>query len=231
MGGKLRALAIDGPAGAGKSTISEAVSRELGWLHVDTGAMFRAVALYLLDTGTDTGNREEVAEALKGAEVSCRVESGEQRILLNGEDVTEKLRAEEVGNTASAVSAYPEVRTRLLALQRSIAAAQPVVMDGRDIGTVVLPDAETKVYLTARAKVRALRRFRELIARGEPCDVLEIEKDIEERDYRDMHRKTAPLVQADDAVLVDTSDMTKDEVVRRILSLVHKNEAEPGDPA
>lgn len=226
MAEKLRALAIDGPAGAGKSTISEAVSRELGWLHVDTGALFRAIAFYILSTGTDPKNREAVAEALKSAVIACEVKDGEQRILLNGADVTEKLRTEEVGNTASTISVYPEVRNRLLELERSIAAKQPVVMDGRDVGTVVLPNAETKVYLTARAKVRALRRFRELIARGEPSDVLEIEKDIEERDYRDMHRKTAPLIQAEDAVLVDSSDMTKEEVVRKIVSLVRAHEAQ-----
>lgn len=222
---KLRALALDGPAGAGKSTIAEAVSRELGWLHVDTGAMYRAAALFLMEKGVDPKQQKAVAEALKEADFSVREQDGVQHILVNGDDVTDRIRTEETGNMASVISIYPEVREKLLELQRSVAREQPVVMDGRDIGTVVLPDAETKVYLTARAKVRAMRRFRELIARNEPSDLLEIEKEMDERDYRDLHRKTAPLKKAEDAVLIDSSDMTKEEVVQKILALVREHDA------
>ncbi len=223
--GKLRALAIDGPAGAGKSTIAKAVSRELGWIYVDTGAMFRAIALYFLREGVSSSDTDAVREKVSGAEVTLGHADGEQQVFLNGENVSGKIRTEEVGNMASACSVYPEVRSRLLELQRKIAAEQPVVMDGRDIGTVVLPDAETKVYLTASVQVRAMRRYKELAARGQSCDLKEIERDIEERDYRDMHRETAPLKQAEDAVLVDSSAMTAAEVTEKILGLVRRNEA------
>ena len=222
---KIRALAIDGPAGAGKSTIAKAVSRELGWIYVDTGAMFRAVALFLLREGVKADNKEAVRRAVPGAEVTIRYENGEQQVLLNGENVSGMIRTEEVGNMASACSVYPEVRERLLELQRSLAEREPVVMDGRDIGTVVLPDAETKVFLTASVRVRAMRRYKELTEKGAVCDLKEIEKDIEERDYRDTHRETAPLARAEDAVLVDSSDMTAREVTDRLLSLVREKEA------
>ena len=222
---KIRALAIDGPAGAGKSTIAKAVSRELGWIYVDTGAMFRAVALFLLREGVKADDKEAVRRAVPGAEVTIRYEKGEQQVLLNGENVSGMIRTEEVGNMASACSVYPEVRERLLELQRSLAEREPVVMDGRDIGTVVLPDAETKVFLTASVRVRAMRRYKELTEKGAVCDLKEIEKDIEERDYRDTHRETAPLARAEDAVLVDSSDMTAREVTDRLLSLVREKEA------
>ena len=222
---KSRALAIDGPAGAGKSTIAKAVSRELGWIYVDTGAMFRAVALFLLREGVKADDKEAVRRAVPGAEVTIRYENGEQQVLLNGENVSGMIRTEEVGNMASACSVYPEVRERLLELQRSLAEREPVVMDGRDIGTVVLPDAETKVFLTASVRVRAMRRYKELTEKGAVCDLKEIEKDIEERDYRDTHRETAPLARAEDAVLVDSSDMTAREVTDRLLSLVREKGA------
>lgn len=222
---KIRALAIDGPAGAGKSTIAKAVSRELGWIYVDTGAMFRAVALFLLREGVKADDKEAVRRAVPGAEVTIRYENGEQQVLLNGENVSGMIRTEEVGNMASACSVYPEVRERLLELQRSLAEREPVVMDGRDIGTVVLPDAETKVFLTASVRVRAMRRYKELTEKGAVCDLKEIEKDIEERDYRDTHRETAPLARAEDAVLVDSSDMTAREVTDRLLSLVREKGA------
>ena len=222
---KIRALAIDGPAGAGKSTIAKAVSRELGWIYVDTGAMFRAVALFLLREGVEASDKEAVRRTVPGAEVTIRYENGEQQVLLNGENVSGLIRTEEVGNMASACSVYPEVREKLLELQRNLAAREPVVMDGRDIGTVVLPDAETKVFLTASVPVRALRRYKELTGKGVACDLKEIEKDIEERDYRDTHRETAPLARAEDAVLVDSSDMTAREVTDRLLSLVREKEA------
>ena len=219
---KIRALAIDGPAGAGKSTIARAVSRELGWIYVDTGAMFRAVALFFLREGISAEDAEGIRKKIGGVTVTLGHENGEQQVFLNGENVTGLIRTEEVGNMASACSVYPEVRQKLLELQRGLAERQPVVMDGRDIGTVVLPDADTKVYLTASVKVRALRRYRELLEKGAACDIAEIEKDIRERDWRDMHRETAPLKQAEDAVLVDSSDMTAAEVTEQILSLVRR---------
>ena len=219
---KIRALAIDGPAGAGKSTIARAVSRELGWIYVDTGAMFRAVALYFLREGISADDAGGIRERIGGVNVTLGHENGEQQVFLNGENVTGLIRTEEVGNMASACSVYPEVRQKLLELQRGLAERQPVVMDGRDIGTVVLPDADTKVYLTASVEVRARRRFRELMEKGAACDIAEIEKDIRERDWRDMHRETAPLKQAEDAVLVDSSDMTAAEVTEQILSLVRR---------
>ena len=219
---KIRALAIDGPAGAGKSTIARAVSRELGWIYVDTGAMFRAVALFFLREGISADDAGGIRERIGGVSVTLGHENGEQQVFLNGENVTGLIRTEEVGNMASACSVYPEVRQKLLELQRSLAEQQPVVMDGRDIGTVVLPDADTKVYLTASVEVRARRRFLELMEKGAACDIAEIEKDIRERDWRDMHRETAPLKQAEDAVLVDSSDMTAAEVTEQILSLVRR---------
>ena len=219
---KIRALAIDGPAGAGKSTIARAVSRELGWIYVDTGAMFRAVALFFLREGISADDAGGIRERIGGVSVTLGHENGEQQVFLNGENVTGLIRTEEVGSMASACSVYPEVRQKLLELQRSLAEQQPVVMDGRDIGTVVLPDADTKVYLTASVEVRARRRFKELMEKGAACDIAEIEKDIRERDWRDMHRETAPLKQAEDAVLVDSSDMTAAEVTEQILSLVRR---------
>ena len=167
---KIRALEIDGPAGAGKSTIAKAVSRELNWIYVDTGAMFRAIALFLTERGTDTDSEEAVAAALDGVDIALRHENGEQRIFLNGRDVSAEIREEAVGNMASRVSVYPAVRNKLLLLQRQLAAAQPVVMDGRDIGTVVLPNADTKIYLTASAEVRAKRRLRELLLKGQSAE-------------------------------------------------------------
>lgn len=220
---KIRALAIDGPAGAGKSTIAKAVSRELNWIYVDTGAMFRAIALSLTERGTDTDSEEAVAAALDGVDIALRHENGEQRIFLNGRDVSAEIREEAVGNMASRVSVYPAVRNKLLLLQRQLAAAQPVVMDGRDIGTVVLPNADTKIYLTASAEVRAKRRLRELLLKGQSAELAEVQRDIEARDYRDMHRETAPLRQAEDAVLLDSSDMSAAEVQQKILSIVRNS--------
>ena len=220
---KIRALAIDGPAGAGKSTIAKAVSRELNWIYVDTGAMFRAIALFLTERGTDTDSEEAVAAALDGVDIALRHENGEQRIFLNGRDVSAEIREEAVGNMASRVSVYPAVRNKLLLLQRQLAAAQPVVMDGRDIGTVVLPNADTKIYLTASAEVRAKRRLRELLLKGQSAELAEVQRDIEARDYSDMHRETAPLRQAEDAVLLDSSDMSAAEVQQKILSIVRNS--------
>ena len=212
-------IAIDGPAGAGKSTIAKKVAKELSFIYVDTGAMYRAMALYLLRTGVDISDRAAIAKACQNADISIAYQKGEQVVLLNGENVNAYLRTEEVGNMASVSSAVPEVRKKLVELQQELAAKEDVVMDGRDIGTVVLPDADVKVYLTASVETRAKRRFLELQEKGEPTDLAKIAADIEDRDYRDMHREASPLRQAEDAVLVDSSEMTIEQVVERILSL------------
>lgn len=218
-------IAIDGPAGAGKSTIAKRVAKELGFIYVDTGAMYRTIALYLLTNQVDCEQEEQLAAALDNIEISIAYENGEQQMLLNGDNVTGRIRTEEVGQMASRSSAKPIVRAKLLALQRSMAASSDVLMDGRDIGTMILPDAQLKIYLTASTAARAKRRYLELQEKGETCSLEEIEKDMEERDYRDMHRKTAPLRQAEDAVLVDSSDMTIQQVVERIKALAAERRA------
>lgn len=210
-------IAIDGPAGAGKSTIAKIAAEKLGFTYVDTGAMFRAMAVYFIDRGIDVKNAESVGEAVGSVDVSIEYEDGVQQIILNGDNVTGRLRDEEVGKTASAAAVYPSVREKLLELQRKLAAELDVVMDGRDIGTCVLPDATCKIYLTAGVDTRAERRFAELKEKGEDPDIEEIKRDIAERDYRDMHRDTAPLKQAEDAVLVDSSDMGIEEVAAAII--------------
>lgn len=211
-------VAIDGPAGAGKSTIAKLVAKEKGYIYVDTGAMYRGLAIHFLKKGVDPEDKKAVAEACKDAEVTIGYENGIQQIYLNGENVTGMLRTEEVGNMASKTSAIPEVRNKLLDLQRSLAKEKDVIMDGRDIGTNILPDAEVKIYLTASVETRAKRRFDELKEKGEDCSLEEISKDIRERDERDMTREIAPLRKAEDAVLVDSSNMTIPEVVDAICS-------------
>lgn len=210
-------IAIDGPAGAGKSTIAKMVAKRLGFIYVDTGAMYRAIALYLLRQGIDKHDEQAVSEAVQGAGITICYQDGAQQVLLNGEDVSGLIRTEEVGNTASAVSVYPAVRAHLLELQRNLAASADVLMDGRDIGTCILPNADTKIFLTASSRVRALRRYKELTEKGEMCNLDEIEQDIIERDARDMNRAIAPLKQAEDALLLDSSDMTIEEVIQAIL--------------
>lgn len=212
-------IAIDGPAGAGKSTIAKRVAKELSFIYVDTGAMYRAVALYLLKKGIDGNDSRAIADNCQMAEVSIRYENGEQIVILNGENVNPYLRTEELGNMASKSSANPAVRAHLLNLQRELAARNDVVMDGRDIGTTVLPDAQVKIYLTASVETRAKRRYDEYLAKGEKADLEEIKKDIEIRDHQDMTREISPLRQADDAVLVDSSLMNIDEVVAAILAI------------
>ena len=208
-------IAIDGPAGAGKSTIAKKVAKELSFIYIDTGAMYRAMALYLLEKGIS--GDEKISEACHDADISIRYENGEQQVILNGKNVTAFLRKEEVGNMASVSSANPEVRAHLLKLQRNLAAENNVVMDGRDIGTTILPNAEVKIFLT-----RASRRYLELTEKGEACDMDEILKDIVDRDERDMNRAVSPLKKAEDAVLVDSSEMGIDEVVESILSVYRK---------
>ena len=212
-------IAIDGPAGAGKSTIAKKVAEELSCVYVDTGAMYRAMALYLLQNNVDKEKPEEIGRICQRAEISIVYENKEQVVLLNGENVNMYLRSEEVGNMASVSSANPKVREKLLDLQRKLAASMSVVMDGRDIGTTILPDADVKIYLTASSLTRAKRRFLELQEKGIQCSLSEIQKDIEERDERDMNREISPLKQADDAVLVDSSEMTIQEVVNCILQI------------
>lgn len=212
-------IAIDGPAGAGKSTIAKRVAQKKGFIYVDTGAMYRGLAVHFLKSGIEPEDREGIIRACQNADVSIGYEDGIQQIYLNGENITAQLREEAVGDMASKSSPIPEVREKLLMLQRSLAREKDVVMDGRDIGTNILPDADVKVYLTASAKTRAKRRYDELAAKGVPCDMEQIAADIKERDYRDMTRETAPLKQAEDAVLVDSSGMSIEEVTEAILKL------------
>ena len=212
-------IAIDGPAGAGKSTIARRTAQELSFIYVDTGALYRALAVFLVDEGVSPEDTEKVKGAVKSVKVLIAYENGEQQVLVNGKNVTDRLRAESVGNMASTISAIPAVRAALLDLQRDLAKAHDVLMDGRDIGTNVLPDAELKIYLTASVETRAERRYRDLQEKGVEKPLSEIKKEIEERDHRDMTRAIAPLKQAEDAVYLDTSHMNIDEVVEAIRKL------------
>lgn len=211
-------VAIDGPAGAGKSTIAKLVAKEKGYIYVDTGAMYRGLAIHFIKKGLKAEDIKGIVEACKDAEVSIVYENDVQQIYLNGENVTSMLRTEEVGNMASKTSAIPAVREKLLELQRTLAREKDVIMDGRDIGTNILPNADVKIYLTASVETRATRRYKELLEKGENCVYEEIAQDIKERDERDMNREIAPLKQAEDAILVDSSEMTIDEVVKTICS-------------
>lgn len=212
-------IAIDGPAGAGKSTIAKLVAKELGFIYVDTGAMYRGLAVHFLKKGIVPGEVEKIEAACEDAKVELGYENGVQQVYLNGENITSQLREEEVGNMASVSSAVPAVRAKLLDLQRNLAKEKDVVMDGRDIGTNVLPNADVKVYLTASVECRAMRRFKELEEKGEACDFEQIRQDIQERDERDMTREIAPLKQAEDATLIDSSEMGIDDVVKAIIAL------------
>ena len=214
-----RQIAIDGPAGAGKSTIARSLAKQLGYIYVDTGAMYRAMALFLIRRGIRADETEKIESACGEADITIAFEDGEQQVLLNGEHVNGLIRTEEVGNMASASSVNPKVREKMTELQRRLGQEADVVMDGRDIGTFVLPGADVKIYLTASIEERARRRALEYEKKGMPADIEQIAKDIAERDYRDMHREHAPLRQAEDAVLVDTSDMTIAEVEARLLEL------------
>ncbi len=215
-------VAIDGPAGAGKSTIAKRLAKELGFIYVDTGAMYRGIALYMIRQGIDSHDEESVTKAVPDADVTIRYEDGAQKIILNGEDVSDVIRTEEVSAAASTTSAYKAVRAKLLDLQRNLAAQNDVIMDGRDIGTTILPNADVKVYLTASVECRAKRRYDELIAKGESHELKKIEEDIRQRDHQDMTREISPLKKADDAIEVDSSNMSIDEVVSTIKGLVKK---------
>ena len=214
----MSSIAIDGPAGAGKSTIAKLVAKKLDYIYVDTGAMYRAIAYELVRTGVDIEDEKALTDACAKMKIDIKYEDEVQQVYMNGENVTPYLRTEETGNMASKSSAKAPVRAALLDIQRNMAVEHNVVMDGRDIGTNVLPNAETKIYLTASADERANRRYKELTEKGEAADYEKIKADIIDRDERDMNRDIAPLKQAEDAVLVDSSDMTIDEVVAEILS-------------
>lgn len=209
-------IAIDGPAGAGKSTIAKLVAEKQGFIYVDTGAMYRSIALYFISNNIDSEDDKAVVDACDKINIQIKYEDGVQQVYLNGENVSVAIRKEEVGNMASKVAAKKPVRDLLLQLQRDIATENDVIMDGRDIGTNVLPNAEVKIYLTASVSERARRRYEQLVEKGENPDITKIEADIEQRDYQDMNRDIAPLKQAEDAIYLDTSDMTIQEVVEFI---------------
>ena len=213
-------IAIDGPAGAGKSTIAKRVAKELSFIYVDTGAMYRAMAVYFSKNKVNPEDESAINEAVKNVDIKIEYQNGEQQVILNGENVTGLSRTEETGNMASKTSKYKEVRSKLVELQRELAKTTDVVMDGRDIGTTVLPDAFVKIYLTASSDARAKRRYDELVAKGEQCDLSAIKEDIEKRDYQDMHREISPLKQAEDAVLLDTSDMNIEQVVAAMRDII-----------
>lgn len=213
-------IAIDGPAGAGKSTIAKIVAKELGFIYVDTGAMYRTMALACYRDGIRADEEEKVVEKCGKVHISLKYENGVQKVYLDDEDVSTLIRQEEIGNMTSVIAVYGPVRQILVAMQQELAGKNNVVMDGRDIGTAVLPSADLKIYLTASARTRAERRYKELLEKGQSCNIDEIEKDIRERDFRDMNREISPLVQAEDAVLVDSSDMDIEQVVETIKKLV-----------
>lgn len=217
-------VAIDGPAGAGKSTIAKLLAAKMGYIYVDTGAMYRAMAVYFSQNQVNPEEEEAVNAAVKNVNITIEYIDGVQQVILNGKNVTHLLRTEETGKMASKTSKYAAVRSKLVDLQRNLAKTADVIMDGRDIGTTVLPDAFVKIYLTASSSARAKRRYDELMEKGEKCSLEEIRSDIENRDYADMHREISPLRKADDAVLVDTSDMNIDEVVAAITRIIEEKQ-------
>ena len=212
-------IAIDGPAGAGKSSVAKLCARELGFIYIDTGALYRAIGVAVLRKGLKTDCAEDVIPLLSDISLSLTFVDGEQRVILCGEDVSRDIRLPEASMAASNVSAIPEVRSFLLDMQKRFARENNCLMDGRDIGTVILPDAQLKIFLTASPEVRADRRYKELIEKGTPKDYNELLEEIKQRDYNDSHRAVAPLKPADDAVIVDSSEMPINEVVNKIVSL------------
>ena len=215
----MRSIAIDGPAGAGKSTIAKKVASNLGFIYVDTGAMYRSMALYFIRHNIKGDDEKAIAAACPDISVSIEYKDGEQQVILNGENVNSLIRTEEVSMMTSDTSKYQPVREKLVSLQRELAEKKDVIMDGRDIGTCVLPDADAKIYLTASSAERARRRYKEQTERGIECNIDDIERDIIARDKQDMNREFSPLCQAEDAVLVDSSDMNIDEVVAEIIRI------------
>ena len=215
------AVAIDGPVGAGKSSIARAAAARLGYIYCDTGALYRSVGLYCRRNGVDLKNADEIAAQLGKIKLEIRLVDGTQHVFLNDEDVSEEIRLPEISMAASAVSAVPAVRADLLDLQRNVAANNSAIMDGRDIGTVVLPNAEVKIFLTASPEIRAKRRYDELIAKGKDVKFDDVLRELNERDYADMHRETAPLKQADDAVLADTSELDFEQSVDLVCRIIN----------
>ncbi|MBO5230139.1 MAG: (d)CMP kinase [Clostridia bacterium] len=213
-------VAIDGPAGAGKSTVSRAAAKAVGYIYVDTGALYRAVGVNALRNGIDTKDKPAVAATLADISVDLVFENGEQKVLLNGEDVSTEIRTPPASMAASDVSAVPEVRAFLFDLQRDIAARNNCIMDGRDIGTVVLPDAKVKIFLTASPEERAMRRYKELIEKGNDVNYEEVLEDLVQRDYNDSHREIAPLKPAEDGVILDTTGMSLEESVNAIIKII-----------
>lgn len=216
-------IAIDGPAGAGKSTIAKELAKRLSFVYIDTGAMYRAIGLYLLRKGIAPEDEASVAKACEEIQISISYENGVQQVFLNGENVSQEIRREEVGKMASEGAKNQKVREKLVELQRELASQADVVMDGRDIGTCVLPNANVKIYLTASVHTRALRRYKEYIEKGQEITLEKVEADIEKRDYQDMNREISPLRQAEDAVLLDSSDMGIEEVLETMISIYEKN--------
>lgn len=215
-------IAIDGPAGAGKSTIAKQVAQTLEYIYIDTGAMYRSFGLYALNKGISPDDEDALLKACKNVSVTIDYLDGKQQVFLNGENVTDLIRTEDVGKMSSSVAKNSNVRIKMVELQKSLAASSNVIMDGRDIGTIVLPNADLKIYLTAGSRERATRRYKELSGKGIPCSVDEIEKDIIDRDYQDMNREVSPLKKAQDAILIDSSNMTIDDVTNNILELFTK---------
>lgn len=215
-------IAIDGPAGAGKSTIAKKVAKELKFIYIDTGAMYRAISYYFIQQSLDIYDESVVSKECENITVHIGYQNDEQQVFLNGENITMYIRDEKVGKTASVISKYSLVRERLVSLQQELASKSNVIMDGRDIGTVVLPNAAVKIYLTASSLERANRRYKELTEKGSPCNLKEIESDIIERDYQDMNREHSPLKKAEDAIFIDSSHMSIDEVVNEIIVLIKK---------
>lgn len=217
-------IAVDGPGGAGKSSVSREVSKRLGFIYVDTGALYRAVGLYALRNKIDTSNEADVSSYLSKITVDLGYENGEQKVFLNGEDVSSDIRLPEASMAASNVSKIPDVRSFLFDLQRKIASENNCLMDGRDIGTVVLPNAQLKIFLTASPEARAKRRYDELLAKGSNVSLDEILKDLNERDYQDSHREIAPLKPAEDSIILDTTDLTFEEVTNKIIELTRERQ-------
>ena len=213
-------IAIDGPSGAGKSTIAKDLSKKLNFIYVDTGAMYRAIALYFYENDIDISLEVVVSFHLSNIDIDIKYEDGKQIVLLNGKDVSESIRTEKIGGMASSISVFSEVRSKLLNLQRNLAMKNKVVMDGRDIASHVLPNADLKIYLTASVDTRADRRYKELKEKGLDVNLEEIKKEIETRDYRDINREIAPLRQVEEAILIDSSNLSIEEVVEKIISFV-----------
>ncbi len=217
---KLISVAIDGPVGAGKSTVARAAAERMNFIYCDTGALYRAVGLYCKRNGVDMHDPSSIAVAMSDIKLDIRLAEGAQRIYLNGEDVSDEIRLPEISMAASVVSPVPEVRAAILVLERDIAEKNNVIMDGRDIGTVVLPNADVKIFLTAEPEIRAKRRYEELVAKGKDVTFEEVLSDLNQRDYNDSHRAAAPLRQAADAVLADTSGMDLEQSVDLVCGLI-----------